>query len=538
MFQTLRVLRFILVFFCVAVFSLPTKAGKARPFLEKGWAALVKDNDAEALRNFGEALIEAQKENNREEIGTAYLHLGICSYSVSYSKGLEYAHAALNAFALLEDLDAEKALVGRSRCLQLISTIYMRQGKFRDAIGLSKEAELGFKAGKDSSGTLGLIYATLGAAYKAIDKSDSTEFFYRKALEEQLLEKNETYLPGAYIKVAEVEMAKGRAIESRDLQEKAHEIAFRTGNRQAQVLVLLEEFKWLRKFSKDEQQAQSKLDLAGMIALGLNDKSFLLRCLQLKADQQKEKGDFEKALSLEKEMQNIRDTLYSRDKEETVKRLEVEFEVSEKERALRLLQQENDITQLHQKILWLSSVFVLLIAIAVILFLRKINRRNVQLLQAKEALLIAETAQKRLREQQQQQELELKESQISALALQMLQKNELLQEMKVQYSEQNDIQGLQQLIERSLNQDKEWQDFNARFENLNKHFYTRLKDAYPEISPNDLKLCALIRLNLSIKEMAGILNISPDSVKTARYRLRKKLRMNTEDNLTEFILQL
>ncbi|MFM2286559.1 MAG: hypothetical protein RLZZ543_2056 [Bacteroidota bacterium] len=538
MVQTMRVLRNLLLFISVFVFSLPTKAGKARPFLEKGWAALVKDNDAEALRYFGEALIEAQKEQNQAEIGTAYLHLGICSYSVSYSKGLEYAHAALNAFASLEDSDAETALVGRSRCLQLISTIYMRQGKFRDAIGLSKEAQLGFKAGQDSTGTLGLIYATLGGAYKALGKSDSTEFYYRSALKEQQLEQNETYLPGAYLKVAELKMAKGRALESQDLQEKAHEIAFRTGNRQAQVLVLLEEYKWFVKFSKDEQQANSKLDLAGMIALGLNDKSFLLRCLQVKADQQKEKGDFEKALALEKEMQSIRDTLYSRDKEETVKRLEVEFDVSEKERALRLLQQENDISQLHKKLLWLSIGCVLLIAIAVILFLRNINRRNVQLLHANEALLRAEAEQKRLREQQQQQELELKESQISALALQMLQKNELLQEMKVQYGEHNDIQGIKQLIERSLNQDKEWQDFNARFENLNNHFYTRLKEAYPEISPNDLKLCALIRLNLSIKEMAGILNISPDSVKTARYRLRKKLRMNTEDNLTEFILQL
>jgi len=73
---------------------------------------------------------------------------------------------------------------------------------------------------------------------------------------------------------------------------------------------------------------------------------------------------------------------------------------------------------------------------------------------------------------------------------------------------------------------------------LNKNFYTRLKQKYPDISTNDLKICALIKLNLSIKEMASILNISPDSVKTARHRLRKKLQLNTEDNLTDFILSV
>ena len=94
------------------------------------------------------------------------------------------------------------------------------------------------------------------------------------------------------------------------------------------------------------------------------------------------------------------------------------------------------------------------------------------------------------------------------------------------------------MLDRELTRDQEWTDFNAHFESINATFYNRIKQEYPDISPNDLKLCALIKLNLSIKEMSAILNISPNSVKTARYRLRKKLRLNTEDNLTEFILSL
>ena len=149
--------------------------------------------------------------------------------------------------------------------------------------------------------------------------------------------------------------------------------------------------------------------------------------------------------------------------------------------------------------------------------------------------------QKHLREQQMQNELEFKESQLTAMTAQMLQKNELMHELKSKLDEDKNISvdsPLSKIINRGQNQDKDWSDFNTHFESINKNFYTRLKQSYPDISPNDLKICALIKLNLSIKEMAAILNISPDSVKTARYRLRKKMQLNTEDNLTDFILNL
>ncbi|MGK4566280.1 helix-turn-helix transcriptional regulator [Flavobacterium sp. 3HN19-14] len=129
---------------------------------------------------------------------------------------------------------------------------------------------------------------------------------------------------------------------------------------------------------------------------------------------------------------------------------------------------------------------------------------------------------------------------MSAIAFQMLQKNELLEEIKeiIHGKENIPEEQLSKIINSHLISDSNWNDFDKYFESINKNFYTKLKQNYPEISANDLKMCALIKLNLSIKEMASILNISPDSVKTARYRLRKKLRLNNEDNLTDFILSI
>lgn len=148
--------------------------------------------------------------------------------------------------------------------------------------------------------------------------------------------------------------------------------------------------------------------------------------------------------------------------------------------------------------------------------------------------------QKLLKEQQFQNDIEHKESQLSAITIQMVEKNELLDEIKsiLNKKEPSSEAELKKLINKYTIQDNNWKDFDHYFESVNKNFYTRLKQKYPEISSNDLKICALIKLNLSIKEMATILNISPDSVKTARHRLRKKLQLSTEENLTDFILSV
>jgi len=148
--------------------------------------------------------------------------------------------------------------------------------------------------------------------------------------------------------------------------------------------------------------------------------------------------------------------------------------------------------------------------------------------------------QRELEEIRFQNDLDHKESQLSAITLQMLQKNELLTDIKsaIEHQQPQSEQQLIKMVNRHFEQNNNWDDFNLYFESINKNFYTRLKQLYPEISANDLKICALIKLNLSIKEMASILNISPDSVKTARYRLRKKLQLAADENLTSFILSV
>jgi len=86
--------------------------------------------------------------------------------------------------------------------------------------------------------------------------------------------------------------------------------------------------------------------------------------------------------------------------------------------------------------------------------------------------------------------------------------------------------------------DDDWQRFALYFDQVHHNFLSILKKKFPLLSATDLKLCAYIRLNLSSKEIAQILNISLKGVEVSRYRIRKKLSLPTEANLYEFLLAI
>jgi ligand-binding sensor domain-containing protein/DNA-binding CsgD family transcriptional regulator len=91
-------------------------------------------------------------------------------------------------------------------------------------------------------------------------------------------------------------------------------------------------------------------------------------------------------------------------------------------------------------------------------------------------------------------------------------------------------------IETNLSSDHDWEHFQLHFDNVHGDFSRRFRAAYPVLSPQDMKLSAYLRMNLSTKEIAHLLNISVRGVEISRYRLRKKLQLDRKLNLQEYIL--
>ena len=510
------------------------------PLMQKGWAALVKDNENEAFRYFWEAHEKAKKKKNTADNAESLLYLGICSYGSSLEKGLQYVTQSLNEYKTLEKTNPEKALIGRYKCLQLISTIYVRQKKYDEALGLSQEVVSGLKTKNDTSGTLGLAYNSLGSLHELKKEKTEAERYYLLALKEFEKGNNIAYLPSSYCRLGEIAKEKGLKEISLNYFKKALALAESSENKQAQVTALIAMGKWYTSFENDMLQAENYFNKARIIAVPLSDKIFEIKTIEVLIELKKEEANFEEVSKLQNEVITIKDSFYSFEREQIVKSLEVQFEVSEKNRKLELISAEKEVSKLTNYILILLLMVLIIVFSILYFFLKRINKRDKQLLRTKEELVQLMEEQKRLKEQQFQNDIEFKESQLSAVTIQMLEKNELLDEIKTILikKEPTSEKDLKKLISKYTIQDNNWKDFDNYFESVNKNFYTRLKQKYPEISSNDLKICALIKLNLSIKEMASILNISPDSVKTARHRLRKKLQLNTEENLTDFILSV
>ncbi len=144
------------------------------------------------------------------------------------------------------------------------------------------------------------------------------------------------------------------------------------------------------------------------------------------------------------------------------------------------------------------------------------------------------------------QELQIKRKTITGYSLNIIQKNELILTLsgridalkKVSTPDAiQEFNSIQRTLKESTRIDREWENFRASFEAIHVGFIEQLQ-IFHNLSKTDLKLCALIKLRLNLKETANVLGISPDSVKTARHRLKKKLELPRDENLEEFISRL
>jgi DNA-binding CsgD family transcriptional regulator len=103
---------------------------------------------------------------------------------------------------------------------------------------------------------------------------------------------------------------------------------------------------------------------------------------------------------------------------------------------------------------------------------------------------------------------------------------------------QSKLKHILSLIDFSFRNDNEWEKFKFYFEEIHQGFFEKLLHFYPDLTSQELRLCALIRLNLSISALASILGISEESVKTARFRLKKKLKTDSIHQLMDKIMRI
>lgn len=153
----------------------------------------------------------------------------------------------------------------------------------------------------------------------------------------------------------------------------------------------------------------------------------------------------------------------------------------------------------------------------------------------------------RMRNDNLKEEMVKKDKELANATMQMLQKNKTMINIKNELNkiagsfnsqQKYEIQHLFRKINKEIDNENQWKVFETHFENVHEAFLTRIKSAFPNLTPRELKLCAYLRMNISSKEISVLMNISTRGVEISRYRLRKKFNLDRDANLTDFILTI
>ena len=154
----------------------------------------------------------------------------------------------------------------------------------------------------------------------------------------------------------------------------------------------------------------------------------------------------------------------------------------------------------------------------------------------------------RLQKEKLEAEVKHKNQELASVTMHLVQKNEMLSNISTglgrlrksahsQTEINKEIVRILKLLETDTDFDADWEHFSQNFDQVHIDFLKRLSERYANLSPSDYKMCAYLRMNLSSKKIASLMNISLRSVEAGRYRLRKRLDLDTKTNLTDFLIR-
>ena len=307
-------------------------------------------------------------------------------------------------------------------------------------------------------------------------------------------------------------------------------------------------------YQKDYEKAEQDLLESNSIAINNNSLELVSNNYYFLSKIDSVRGDFKGALTNFQKYMSVKDSLYNKVKIQQMEEMQIRFETVEKEKEIAQLESEKQMALKERNFerLYKNVAFLGILIFIVLLILlnnrfkikKKYFEQETELNKSREDELKNKAQISELQTEKLQSDLHLKNRELSTAALAATHKNDILSEIQIKISEveenskienKSSLQYIKRLIKENLNMDKDWESFKLHFESVHPDFYYKLKSACPELSNNDLKHCTYIKVNLSSKEIARIMNISPKSVQMSRYRLKKKFQLSPDQDLFEFI---
>ena len=363
----------------------------------------------------------------------------------------------------------------------------------------------------------------------SLEQLSNAQKYFSESLEIATEIGNEEIKGNALIALAGVYRESEDLNKAKDFAERALEIHSKLGYKKSIAADLMELAK-IGIANNNPEEALDHLNQTIQISSEIGAKDILSESLQLRYTIHKKQRNFTLALSDHEMFKSVNDSIFDKTKSQQIEELRTIYDTEKKEQQIAL--QEKEITVLEQKaeISTLQKILLgglLVLSLIGFYGIRQRLKRN------------------KLEKEKVDVELAFKKKELTTHALHLAKKNEVLEGLKQKAEElkanEESKKGYQQLIRTinfDLQDDNNWENFSRYFEEVHKDFNSNVKTKYPQVTSNELRLLALLKMNLSSKEIANILNISPEGIKKARYRLRKKLDITTEDSLQDLVLSL
>lgn len=254
-------------------------------------------------------------------------------------------------------------------------------------------------------------------------------------------------------------------------------------------------------------------------------------------------GRYKLAYENHLKFKQLSDSLLNLEKVQMVTQLELQDKFDQRLNNARLLQQKREAEQKRRELIFglIAAVSIMSLIILVLLYsLQRSKSTRLKLSAEKNKL-------KRITLEQEknilEEELEFKNKELATNVMYMVKKNELITQIseklikfKIAFKKEN--QGIIEEIIKELQSTTEediWTEFEIRFQQVHNDFYEKLNEKIPNLSANEKKLCAFLRLNMSTKEISAITYQSINSITVARSRLRKKLELESDESLISFL---
>ncbi|AXT61445.1 hypothetical protein D1816_14160 [Aquimarina sp. AD10] len=495
-----------------------------------------------AEQNFKEALLLiANKESKKllHQKAAIYVQMGVVNRrKANYPDAIAYHLKAMKYYEQLKDTS------GIGDVFHNMAMVYRYQRVHRKAIEHFKRAIPLKEIVKDSAG-LGAAYNMLGVSYRQNQQIDSALICYQmaKRIFENSKDVNNVY---------RVNNNMGVLYQKLDQYDKALAIQYenlkrckRLGKQLSMCVThynISSVFKRKKEWYKSLQHADSSLQ----IGLAENFRERISVAYRRKSFIHNKMGDFKNAYEDYRKFNRYSDSIFNLENEKKIQALELNYEFQKEKQAdsLQFAQEKREVkliaqTEASKKKLYLALLLITIVGAAIIGYL---IRRNYQQ-RSKLTKATYENEKKIL-----DQEIKGKEEDIKRLiadnSMRLAFKEELLEKIKTEVigaeSEKvkKSLNSLTTKLKLQIETESKLSGLQDKIDHVNQNFDTKLQKLYPELTKGEREVCALLRLSLSIKEIMTIRNVSSDSVKSMRRRIRKKMNVSSEVELEKFIQDL